>query len=114
MKRSDEENINDRFDHPNELIDCNPSFFGMIQSQKKQKHQCTIFGHFDKGTLANVGHIPLFRIETSKVEDFLGRTTEMHEVISCINNKRTVNVKGVPGIGKTTLVKAVSHYLDER
>jgi MoxR-like ATPase len=38
----------------------------------------------------------------------------MHEVISCINNKRAVNVKGVPGIGKTTLVKAVSYYLDER
>jgi MoxR-like ATPase len=38
----------------------------------------------------------------------------MHEVIKNINKKRIVNVKGVPGIGKTTLIKAVAHYLDER
>jgi MoxR-like ATPase len=56
----------------------------------------------------------MFRIDTSKVEDFIGRTKEMHEVIKNINKKRIVNVKGVPGIGKTTLIKAVAHYLDER
>jgi adenylate kinase len=38
----------------------------------------------------------------------------MHQVIKNIHKKRIVNVKGVPGIGKTTLIKAVAHYLDER
>ena len=53
-------------------------------------------------------------METSKAEDFIGRTTEMHQVILCVMERRIVNVMGVPGIGKTTLVKAVAHYLDER
>jgi adenylate kinase len=35
-------------------------------------------------------------------------------VITYIQNKRVVNVMGIPGIGKTTLIKAVAHYLDER
>lgn len=56
----------------------------------------------------------MFPLEISKVEDFIGRTLEMHQVIIHINNKRVVNVMGIPGIGKTTLVKAVAHYLDER
>ena len=38
----------------------------------------------------------------------------MHQVILCVMERRIVNVMGVPGIGKTTLVKAVAHYLDER
>jgi tRNA A37 threonylcarbamoyladenosine biosynthesis protein TsaE len=37
----------------------------------------------------------------------------MHQVIKNIHKKRIVNVKGVPGIGKTTLIKAVAHYLDD-
>jgi ABC-type branched-subunit amino acid transport system ATPase component len=64
--------------------------------------------------MTNKCHVPMFRMETSKVEDFLGRTPEMHQVISYIQNKRIVNVMGIPGIGKTTLIKAIAHYLDER
>ena len=92
----------------------NPTYINMVDPYKKKKHQCTIFGQFDTGSLKYVGKTPMFRIDTSKVEDFIGRTKEMHEVIRNIHKKRIVNVKGVPGIGKTTLIKAVAHYLDER
>jgi predicted ATPase len=56
----------------------------------------------------------MFLIETSKAEDFIGRTLEMYQIIQSILEKRVVNVMGIPGIGKTTLVKAVAHYLNER
>lgn len=56
----------------------------------------------------------MFRLETSRVEDFLGRRKEMQEIISDINSNRLVTIKGIPGIGKTTLAKAIIYYLDER
>ena len=48
------------------------------------------------------------------MEDFVGRSIDMHSVIDLILSNRIVNVMGIPGIGKTTLVKAIAHYLDER
>jgi AAA+ ATPase superfamily predicted ATPase len=99
---------------PNKLTDADLFTFGYSQKTKKKKHQCTIFGPFAEGQMTNKCHVPMFRMETSKVEDFLGRTPEMHQVISYIQNKRIVNVMGIPGIGKTTLIKAIAHYLDER
>jgi predicted ATP-dependent serine protease len=90
--------------------------FGINAKKSKKSHKCRIFGPFKEGKATNVGdkRLPMFRIETSKVEDFIGRTIEMYHVINCVLDKRIVNVMGIPGIGKTTLVKAVAHYLDDR
>jgi 2-phosphoglycerate kinase len=79
-----------------------------------KKHKCTIFGPFVKGNIENIGTEPLFRLEVSKVEDFLGRRLEMQEVIQNIATNRLVTIKGIPGIGKTTLAKTVAYFLDER
>jgi MoxR-like ATPase len=67
-----------------------------------------------KGQIQNVGREPLFKLEVSKVEDFLGRKREMQEVISFVMQNRLVTIKGIPGIGKTTLAKAAAFYIDER
>lgn len=56
----------------------------------------------------------MFKLETSKVEDFVGRSKEMQEIIADILYNRFVTIKGMPGIGKTTIAKAIIHYLDER
>ena len=48
------------------------------------------------------------------MEDFLGRRKEMQEIISYVMNNRLVTIKGIPGIGKTTLAKAAAYFLDER
>lgn len=56
----------------------------------------------------------MFKLEVSKVEDFLGRRKEMQEIISYVMNNRLVTIKGIPGIGKTTLAKAAAYFLDER
>ena len=53
-------------------------------------------------------------MKLSTVEDFIGRRLEMYEVISSLRENRLVTIKGVPGIGKTTLAKAVACFLDER
>ena len=81
---------------------------------RPKKHKCTVFGPFGKGNIENVANEPMFRIETSKVEDFLGRRKELQEIISDIFSNRLVTIKGIPGIGKTTVAKAIVHFLDER
>ena len=98
-----------------ETSTSNVAFFGFHQTPKPKKHTCRIFGPFKAGKATDVGAMPsAFRVETSRPEDFIGRTIEMHQVIACVQERRIVNVMGIPGIGKTTLVKAVAHYLDER
>ena len=38
----------------------------------------------------------------------------MQDVINSVVNNRLVTIKGIPGIGKTTLAKAAAYFLDER
>ena len=38
----------------------------------------------------------------------------MHEIIMGIFQNRFVNIIGMPGIGKTTIARAIIHFLDER
>lgn len=38
----------------------------------------------------------------------------MQEVVSSIMTQRLVTIKGIPGIGKTTLAKAAAYFIDER
>lgn len=49
-----------------------------------------------------------------KVDDFLGRSVEMHQLICYLHDHRLVTIKGVPGIGKTSLAKQVGFFLQER
>ena len=46
-----------------------------------------------------------------KVDDFLGRSAEMHQIICNLHNYRLVTIKGVPGMGKTSLAKQVGYFL---
>lgn len=113
LKSREEEEIEDDFD----VTRVNTLMVGYNQPRlNRKKHICRIFGPFNEGKVTNAAEasLPMFRIETSKIEDFIGRTTEMHTIIQCITEKRVVNIMGIPGIGKTTLVKAVAHFLDER
>jgi tetratricopeptide (TPR) repeat protein len=47
-------------------------------------------------------------------EKFTGRNVDMQEILGLIIDNRFVTIHGTPGIGKTALAKAVSHYISER
>lgn len=113
LKSIEEEEKDDDFD----VYRVNTQMVGYNAARPaKKRHICRIFGPFSEGKVTNAAQatMPMFRIETQKIEDFIGRTIEMHQIIQCITEKRMVNIMGIPGIGKTTLVKAVAHFLDER
>ncbi len=56
----------------------------------------------------------MFKQRNAKLNDFVGRKIEMHSIISSLMDQRMVTIKGVAGIGKTTIAKNISNYLDER
>lgn len=55
-----------------------------------------------------VGNLP------SKVEPFIGRNEDVRKVLEIIRKYRLVTITGEPGIGKTSVAKAVIHYLKDR
>jgi len=44
----------------------------------------------------------------------VGRGREMQETLEAIFYSRLVTIKGLPGIGKTSMSQAVAYFLDER
>ena len=94
--------------------DLNNINFAPSVFKPAKKHQCQIFGPFKNGNIECLNEKPLFPLEISKIEDFLGRKAEMQDVLSNVRKQRLVTIKGIPGIGKTTLAKAVAYYFDER
>ena len=47
-------------------------------------------------------------------EFFVGREIEMHRVLQAVWDRKLVSVVGEPGIGRSSLVAAVCHYINER
>ncbi len=64
--------------------------------------------------MREVSRPELVSIMKGKVDDFLGRSVEMHQLICYLHDHRLVTIKGVPGIGKTSLAKQVGFFLQER
>ena len=49
-----------------------------------------------------------------KVEPFLGRNEDVRNVLQALTKTRLVTITGEPGIGKTSVAKAVIHYINDR
>ena len=56
----------------------------------------------------------MFKLGMSPIDNLLGRSSEMVEIISSIFQNRLVTILGFPGIGKTTITKSVGLFLEER
>lgn len=55
--------------------------------------------------MENLTRKPRFPFEVAKVEEFVGRQIDMQQVIMSILSNRLITLKGIPGIGKTTISK---------
>ncbi len=77
-------------------------------------HKCSHLPVPEKGALKEIAKPESVSRLKGKVDDFLGRSVEMHQLISYLHENRLVTIKGVPGIGKTSLAKQVGHFLQER
>lgn len=48
------------------------------------------------------------------VENFVGRQIDCKNIIEMLNQSRFISVEGIPGIGKSAIVKNVANILAER
>ena len=81
---------------------------------KSKEHQCKIFGPLNNGKAELLGKNPMFQEFPAKVDHFIGRFKEMYELIENVNSNRLVTVIGLPGVGKTALVKNTIHFMFNR
>lgn len=49
-----------------------------------------------------------------RVEFFQGRHVELHEIFCLVKKQRFVTIKGIPGIGKSSLCREIANYVYER
>ena len=58
----------------------------------------------------------MFKLKIARLNNIFGRSSEMCEIIGHVINQNTrlITVVGLPGIGKTTIIKCVALYLEER
>ena len=57
---------------------------------------------------------PIFNILPTKVENFIGRSIEWQKLVELIHSNRLISVTGISGIGKSAIVKEVTHFLSKR
>lgn len=77
-------------------------------------HKCKLFGPLKEGELESLDVKPRFNELPAKVDNYIGRQIEIHDVVRNIYQHRLVNILGLPGIGKTSLSKNSVHYISER
>jgi len=82
-------------------------------SARSQEHRCQVL-QLEDGEVKDVALVPTLQEIPACVDNFVGRHIMMHEIINLIYANRLVTLKGIPGIGKTSLAKAVANYLYER
>lgn len=83
--------------------------FVMLTKNTNSLHQCTrlLLPHdpSETRTLINLSERPTFRRIPSKVDCFRGRKREIYEVSELLDKYRFVLIKGMMGIGKSSLAK---------
>jgi len=77
-------------------------------------HSCEETGGWSDGNAEFVGKVPYYNEIPAQVEHFVGRKIELYSLVCLITENRLVTVMGLPGIGKTSVTKALARHLLER
>ncbi|CAI2381433.1 unnamed protein product [Moneuplotes crassus] len=81
---------------------------------KLKKHICSSIQNLDFGSLNDVSDYPLFDYVPDKVEEFMCREIEMHQIAKSLNCSKVVTVIGPAGIGKTSIARSLANFYRER
>eukprot|EP00826_Nyctotherus_ovalis_P058231 TRINITY_DN798_c0_g1_i2.p1 TRINITY_DN798_c0_g1~~TRINITY_DN798_c0_g1_i2.p1 ORF type:complete len:1311 (-),score=269.74 TRINITY_DN798_c0_g1_i2:1305-5237(-) len=77
-------------------------------------HSCSNPYPIPVGEPKNMDELVSYNEIPSKVEHFVGRKTELHNAICLVRCSRIVTIKGLAGIGKSSMAKTLAHFFMER
>jgi predicted AAA+ superfamily ATPase len=84
----------------------------------QSKHECSHFGNFAKGAFKEVNqNEPVFKIGLLDQPVFVGRQKDMFKLITKLlspKSSRLLTLLGLPGIGKSSLVRKTIQHINER
>ncbi|CAI2377074.1 unnamed protein product [Moneuplotes crassus] len=89
-------------------------YLKFIHKKDHDSKQCSITIMFKEGEAKMINQEQKIGIPPAIVENFIGREIDSHEIISMINSNRLVCIEGIPGIGKSAIVKQICNILYER
>lgn len=79
------------------------------------KGKCKIFDtDLSHGSIKDVSRIQEILNLPPRVENFVGRAKESQKIVELLCQNSLVNVTGISGIGKSAIVKELSHYISSR
>jgi hypothetical protein len=87
--------------------------FVLLKAQGEE-HACCRLHHAGPGQLVDITRRAKFQCLPPKIEHFVGRVEDKQALVQAIMTDRFVTVRGVPGIGKSTLAREAGLFLLER
>ncbi len=88
--------------------------FELLINDYSALHTCVPTFSWTDGSPEYVVSRTEFTDVPAEVEHFVGRKIELYSLSCLLADNRLVTVKGPPGIGKTSVVKALAHHFLER
>eukprot|EP00466_Bigelowiella_natans_P009429 jgi/Bigna1/79144/fgenesh1_pg.60_\ len=80
-------------------------------SSSSSSSSIPLFSNYTEGSWRDATPIPSFALLPPPTSFFIGREKELYHVIQLLTHQRLVTVRGPPGIGKSSLAKAVAHFV---
>ncbi len=80
-----------------------------------EDHECEVFDkEINDGNPINLGTDASFNVLPVRVEDCTGRVKDIQKLVELISQNPYVSIIGKAGIGKSTIMKEVCHFIHER
>ena len=80
-------------------------------------HKCFIFGPFSQGNFKlREPYNVTFKLSTPRQTELVGRQKDMYNLITKITSpmNHLITVMGLPGVGKSSLIKAALQHIEDR